>query len=151
MDISIQQSYVHNILTVIEYCPRFREGIFHLLIDKIIQIDVSIKLEEVPDELETLFGEEKPNEAQDQGMSNYIPISIFGQSNSVVEIGWFGDCDLEMAEDPKVKQHRENAQKLDVIIDLVLQYIVSRNSEKEKDEIFEVLVCNSFFPPIIFR
>eukprot|EP01126_Amoeba_proteus_P022819 TRINITY_DN2298_c0_g1_i8.p1 TRINITY_DN2298_c0_g1~~TRINITY_DN2298_c0_g1_i8.p1 ORF type:complete len:426 (-),score=78.01 TRINITY_DN2298_c0_g1_i8:219-1496(-) len=38
------------------------------------------------------------------------------------------------------QEHRENAQKLDAIIDLFLQYVITRPTEQERDEIFEVLI-----------
>jgi hypothetical protein len=60
-------------------------------------------------------------------------------TSSADACGWFGHQDLEDLEDPQVREHRENAQKLDAIIDLLLQYIISRENN-DQDQIFEVLV-----------
>uniref|UniRef100_A0A6B2L176 RNA polymerase I-specific transcription initiation factor RRN3 n=1 Tax=Arcella intermedia TaxID=1963864 RepID=A0A6B2L176_9EUKA len=112
----IHEAFITNLLKIIDYCPFLREKLIHVIIDRIIQIDVEIKPKEIPDEEENVVEKEKENE----------------------DIGVF---ELEKEED-KIKeelkmQHTENAGKLDQIINILILYI---QSCPDKDEIFKILM-----------
>jgi len=59
-------------------------------------------------------------------------------SSSQTEVGMFGSLDME--EDAVVRGHKENAEKLDVIIDIFINYLTSRKTEAERDDLFNVLI-----------
>jgi len=49
-DVETHQVYLSNILKIVQYFPSLRDRILELCVDKIIQLDVAIKLDDVPDE-----------------------------------------------------------------------------------------------------
>eukprot|EP01125_Pyxidicula_operculata_P000135 TRINITY_DN1020_c0_g1_i2.p1 TRINITY_DN1020_c0_g1~~TRINITY_DN1020_c0_g1_i2.p1 ORF type:complete len:489 (-),score=103.86 TRINITY_DN1020_c0_g1_i2:357-1823(-) len=120
----VQKTFVQNVLTIADYCPVLRQNLIEMTIDKIIQIDVEIKLEEIPDE-EELFGE---NQDHNEG-------ELFGM-----------DMDMDNPDAPTMNQnrfnqteHTENASKLDSLIDLLINYC-STKIESEQDELFRILL-----------
>jgi len=64
-DITIQQMYFKNILLASQYCPNHVESLLRLAINRLIQLDVDIKLEDIPEDEDLQFDVEmdKVNEA----------------------------------------------------------------------------------------
>jgi len=103
--IDMQQLYLKNLLCIMDYCPTLRERIIQMIIDKMIQIDVEIKLDELPDD------DVETKEPQ-----------IF---------------DVEVEE--RQVEIEEMANKLDVMMDIFLDYL-SKRSSSEIDEFYHILV-----------
>lgn len=105
------QSFSQNLFEFLDYCPPLQERCLHLFFNRIIALDCSINLEEVPDD-EIGEGE--------------------GQAAFSME--------LENTASEVIERHRENAAKLDVLIDLFISYINNRRSEADMDNLFAILL-----------
>lgn len=49
LDAEVQYAYLRNMLVVTQYCPSLIDPLLSLAIDRLIQLDVDIKLEDIPD------------------------------------------------------------------------------------------------------
>eukprot|EP00003_Mantamonas_plastica_P033640 TRINITY_DN974_c1_g1_i8.p1 TRINITY_DN974_c1_g1~~TRINITY_DN974_c1_g1_i8.p1 ORF type:complete len:693 (-),score=289.69 TRINITY_DN974_c1_g1_i8:61-2139(-) len=142
MDTIVQGTYLRNLLTITYYIPSIKKPILDCTIDRLIQIDVEIKLEDMPDEDELFFETQNDfafapesssssslsNGAQDQLDLDTVDDNDNSNSNSNInedqeddnDRGDWGDSHLLTSGD---KEMDIMAEKLDMMMDLMFYYI----------------------------
>jgi len=138
--IHVQRAYTANLLRVLEYCPLLREKLLPALIDRLIRIDVEIKLEELPDAEPSSAAEE----SEAQGASMHEAEEVFGMDMDThgavaSAASLYGHGQLSPEEEQRLREHRENASKLDCLLDLLMTHLAQR-SFPEREDCFKILV-----------
>lgn len=56
-DSHVHRHYLKNLLNILDYCPILQESIFDIVIGKLLELDVSIQIDDLPEEEEELIFE----------------------------------------------------------------------------------------------
>lgn len=106
----MQKAFLKNLLYIMEYCPVLQEQIMHIIVDRFLQIDVEIKLEDIPDD--------DPDQQAEQGV---FDLEVRGEEANRQDI-------------------EDMANKLDALMDLLLAWLTTQQSAGRGEELFGVLL-----------
>jgi len=114
------QAFLKAILGIIDFYPPITEHILSIAVDRLIQIDVLIKVEDIPDDDE---------EAEED---LFFPVEL--DPNGKI---------IGLESERKYKEIPVIAEKLDAMMDTMFQYICSRVEDKsveESRELFNIIL-----------
>eukprot|EP01130_Rhizamoeba_saxonica_P018354 TRINITY_DN914_c0_g1_i4.p1 TRINITY_DN914_c0_g1~~TRINITY_DN914_c0_g1_i4.p1 ORF type:complete len:528 (-),score=91.42 TRINITY_DN914_c0_g1_i4:110-1693(-) len=110
----VQKCYLENLLLILDYCVILEERLWEVILDRIIEIDVEIRLEDLPDEDE-LF------------LENDDEFGLFVMDD---EQELANNNDIEIA-------YKNNANKLDAMLGLMIQYLEAVPEGERRDNVFK--------------
>ena len=106
LDLPVQRAYVTHVLRIADEVPSLRDRLVMLIVSRIIQIDVEIKLEDVPDA-----------SAVDDALDNDVERMLFPMEDAEAGVaGVDGSAGGIASTD-------EMAKKLDVLMEVLFAYV----------------------------